>query len=43
LPVSGSKKGSKNQSAFRLHSLENKDAEELYQFVEKGTKVEIIR
>ena len=31
------------KSAFRLHSLENKDVEEVYQFLGKGTKVEIIR
>ncbi|MEG4169659.1 L,D-transpeptidase [Microcoleus sp. S13_D1] len=43
MPVSGSKTGLKNWLSDLFHSLENKDVEELYQFVEKGTEVEIIR
>jgi hypothetical protein len=42
LPVSGSKIGSKNRLSGLFHSLENKEVEELYQFVEKGTEVEFI-
>ena len=42
LAVSGSKIGSKYRLCH-VHSLENNEVEELYQLVEKGTEVEIIR
>ena len=43
-PFKAQKKAQKiNGLSPLFHSLENKDVEELYQFVEKGTKVEIIR
>jgi TnpA family transposase len=37
------KKRLKKAARSLFYSLENKDVEELYQFVEKGTEVEIMR